>query len=147
MYLLWRRAVPLQGPHPWDANLAKSAVPVAHGPAPPYLCVFLHSALWHGIQGSHHWPALPSHHPQEEHRGRQLAFPWRFNSSISYCVFLGFVYSNYSFKIITNFFLIFKFHLASYIEISCRGRIQTIGQKSFLSYSPTDGPICSAVYA
>lgn len=54
------------------------------------------------------------------------AFPWRFNSSISYSVFLGFLSSNYSFKIITNFFLIFKFHLASYIGISCRERIQTI---------------------
>lgn len=51
---------------------------------------------------------------------RQLAFPWRFNSSISYSVFLAFLCSNYSFKIITNFFLFSKFHLASYTEIFCR---------------------------
>lgn len=146
MHLLWRRAVPLQGPHPWDANLAKSTPAVAHGPVPLYLCVFLHSTLCE-IQGSHHWPAVPSHHPQEEHRGRQLAFPWRFNSSVSYSVFLAFLCSSYSFKIIINFFLISKFHLASCTEISCRERIQTIGQKSFLSYSLTDGPICSAVHA
>lgn len=120
MYLLGRRAVPLQGPHPWYANLAKSTLPVAHGPVPPYLCVFLHSTLGHEIQGSPHWPALPSHHSQEEHRGRQLAFPWRFNSYMSYSVFLAFLCSNYSFKIITNFFLFSKFHLASYTEISCR---------------------------
>lgn len=128
------------------ANLAKSTLAVAHGPVPLCLCVFLHSTLCHEIQGSHHWPAMPSQHPQEEHRGKQLAFPWRFNSSMSYSVFLAFLCSNYSSKII-NFFLISTFHLASYTEISCRGRIQTIGQKSFLSYSLTDGPICSAVHA
>lgn len=44
--------MPLQGPHPW------MPLPMAHGPLPPYLCVFLHSTLWLEI----HWAALPSHH-------------------------------------------------------------------------------------